>query len=69
MTCPERNFCVYYYCQFCHIFRLDTDQSARRIAIKAFEAESDYYEFEGSHYTELLLFFPAFREGFHQIDV
>ncbi|KAK7493294.1 hypothetical protein BaRGS_00015420, partial [Batillaria attramentaria] len=28
------------------IVRLDTDQSARRIAIKAFEAESDYYEFE-----------------------
>lgn len=28
------------------IVRLDTDQSARRIAIKAFEFESDYYEFE-----------------------
>ncbi|XP_076459247.1 chitin synthase chs-1-like isoform X2 [Babylonia areolata] len=28
------------------IVRLDEDQSARRIAIKAFEAESDYYEFQ-----------------------
>ena len=29
------------------IVRLDADQSARRIAMKAFETNTDYYEFEG----------------------
>ena len=29
------------------IVRLDADQSARRIATKAFETNTDYYEFEG----------------------
>ena len=62
----KQSLCIYLEqnvwgnCLWHFSLRLDTDQSARRIAIKAFGTETDFYEFEGSHYTRLLLFFSAF---------